>query len=61
MKRREKASDFLKRHGKDYSDANQLNVYEVEDFSQDISIPPDRRNFYQISLEIRCEGLIPML
>lgn len=58
MKSNETAGAFLKRHGKNDADAGQFNVYKVEDFSENISLPANRRDFYKISLVIHCEGIL---
>jgi AraC-like DNA-binding protein len=59
MQSRETAGHFLERHGKEYSDAGQFNVYKIEDeFDECISLPPNRRDFYKISLVVECEGVL---
>ena len=58
MKQIETAADFLKCHGKDHSDAGRFNVYKIDEFSERISLPPNRRDFYKISLVVQCEGTL---
>lgn len=58
MKRHESAGDFLVRHGKPYSDAGQFNVYKADEFCRPVTLPPNRRDFYKISLMVHCEGIL---
>lgn len=58
MKTNETAGDFLERNGKDYYEAGQFNVYKVDEFYKGISLPPNRRDFYKISLVIKSEGIL---
>ena len=48
----------MKRNGKDFFDAGQFKVYKVDDFHDGISLPPNRRDFYKISLVVQCEGIL---
>jgi AraC family transcriptional activator of pobA len=59
MKTKESISEFHALHGKDYSQAGQFNVYKREEFACDsTSLPPNRRDFYKISLILKGEGII---
>jgi AraC family transcriptional regulator, transcriptional activator of pobA len=59
MKTKKIISDFYKLHGQDYSKAAQFNVYRREEFACDsTSLPPNRRDFYKISLIVKGEGSI---
>jgi AraC family transcriptional activator of pobA len=58
MQSKESAGDFHERHGKERSSAGQFNVYRVGEFSPEISFPPNRRDFYKISLVVKGEGII---
>lgn len=57
MKLRETAGDFHQRHGKNYADAGQFNVYRVEEFHNTITLPENRRDFYKICLLTGGEGI----
>ena len=59
MKTKETVTDFYTLHGQDYSKAGQFNVYRREEFACDsTSLPPNRRDFYKISLILNGEGII---
>lgn len=58
MQSKETIEDFYHRHGKDYSDAGQFNVYRIEDFNRAISSPHNRRDFYKITLTTKAEGVL---
>src|SRR5882757_8367338 len=58
MQSKESAGDFHERHGKERSSAGQFNVYRVNEFSPEISFPPNRRDFYKISLVVKGEGIL---
>jgi AraC family transcriptional activator of pobA len=58
MKPNETAGNFHKRHGREYADAGQFNVYKVEEFAHEITLPPNRRDFYKISLITKGEGVL---
>lgn len=58
MRKTETAGDYLERHGKEYSDAGQFNVYKVDEHYKGVSSPPGRRDFYKISLVLGTEGVI---
>jgi AraC family transcriptional activator of pobA len=58
MKSKETASDFHQRHGKDYSNTRQFNVYRIEEYCNSISLPHNRRDFYKICLVIKGEGIL---
>jgi len=58
MKSRETVSDFYILHGQDYSKAGQFNIYRREEFACDsTSLPPNRRDFYKISLLLDGQGI----
>src|SRR5258708_721893 len=58
MKAKESIGDFYHRHGKDYSDAGQFNVYRIEDFNRAGSFPHTRKDFYKITLATKAEGVL---
>jgi AraC-like DNA-binding protein len=58
MQSKETIADFYDRHGKDYSDAGQLNVYRIEDFNRANSFPHNRRDFYKITLTTNADGVL---
>ncbi|MEN7547600.1 AraC family transcriptional regulator [Rapidithrix thailandica] len=59
MKNTETIKDFYQRHGQDYSHAGQFNIYRREEFAcHDTSLPPNRRDFYKISLVTKGEGIL---
>jgi AraC family transcriptional regulator, transcriptional activator of pobA len=59
MKSKETIVEFFTHHGQDYSKTGQFNVYRREEFACDsTSLPPNRRDFYKISLILDGEGII---
>jgi AraC family transcriptional activator of pobA len=58
MQSKETIADFYHRHGKDYSEAGQFNVYRIEDFNRAASFPHNRRDFYKITLTTKAEGIL---
>src|SRR5207248_1870519 len=56
---KETITEFHTRHGQDYPKTGQFNVYRREEFACDsTSLPPNRRDFYKISLILKGEGII---
>ncbi|WP_428232607.1 AraC family transcriptional regulator [Flavobacterium sp.] len=59
MNKKENVAEFHTRHGQEYPKAGQFNVYRREEFACDsTSLPPNRRDFYKISLILNGEGII---
>ncbi|MGY3212019.1 AraC family transcriptional regulator [Mucilaginibacter sp. HD30] len=59
MKTADDVADFYELHGQDKMNAGQFNVYRREDFACDsTSLPPNRRDFYKISLIVNGEGIV---
>jgi len=59
MNKRENISDFHSRHGWEYPKNGQFNVYNREEFSCDsTSLPPNRRDFYKISMITKGTGIL---
>ena len=58
MKSKESIADFYDRHGQDYSDAGQFNVYRIEDFNRATSFPHNRKDFYKITLTTSAQGVL---
>lgn len=59
MRQKESIAEFYSRHGQEYPKAGQFNVYRREEFACDsTSLPPNRRDFYKISLILDGEGII---
>lgn len=58
MQLKETINEFHERHGKDYSNSGQFNVYRVEDFQELINLPHYRRDFYKITLTTKAEGVL---
>lgn len=56
MKSKESIADLYDRHGQDYSDAGQFNVYRIEDFNRATSFPHNRKDFYKITLTTSAQG-----
>lgn len=61
MNKKENIKDFHVRHGREFPKARQFNVYNRAEFSCDsTSLPPNRRDFYKISVgysTIRIESI----
>lgn len=61
MNRKESVAEFYSRHGQQYSQAGQFNIYRREEFACDAtSLPTNRRDFYKISLVLEGEGIISL-
>jgi AraC-like DNA-binding protein len=58
MKSKESIADFYERHGQDYSDAGQFNVFRIEDFNRAASFPYNRKDFYKITLVTSANGVL---
>jgi len=59
MKTPENLSDFYDLHGQDKINMGQFNVYRREEFACDSTLlPPNKRDFYKISLIINGEGIV---
>lgn len=59
MNKKESIEKFYANHGQGNRDAGQFNVYRREEFACDsTSLPPNRRDFYKISLILDGEGII---
>lgn len=59
MKRKETIKEFYTHHGQEYPKTGKFNVYRREEFACDsTSLPPNRRDFYKISLILDGEGII---
>ncbi len=59
MKRKETIAEFYTRHRQEYPKAGQFNVYQREEFPCDsTSLPPNRRDFYKISMVTKGTGII---
>lgn len=59
MKRKETVREFYVNHGQEYATARQFNVYRREEFACDsTSLPPNRRDFYKISLITQGSGIL---
>ncbi|TCV19549.1 AraC-like DNA-binding protein [Sphingobacterium alimentarium] len=59
MKRKETIKEFYINHGQEYPRARQFNIYRREEFACDnTSLPPNRRDFYKISLITKGTGII---
>lgn len=58
MKAKESIADFYDRHGQDYADAGQINVYRIEDFNRAASFPHSRKDFYKITLTTSANGVL---
>ncbi|WP_099372156.1 AraC family transcriptional regulator [Sphingobacterium sp. 1.A.5] len=59
MKRKETIKDFYANHGKEYPKAGQFNIYRREEFACDsTSLPPNRRDFYKISMTTKGTGIL---
>lgn len=59
MKHKETIREFYTHHGQEYPRAGQFNVYRREEFACDsTSLPPNRRDFYKISLVTKGTGIV---
>lgn len=59
MKRKETIKEFYTNHGQEYPKTGQFNIYRREEFACDsTSLPPNRRDFYKISLITKGTGII---
>ncbi len=59
MKKTESITEFYTRHGHDYQKSGQFNVYNREEFICDsTSLPPNRRDFYKISMIVKGSGVL---
>lgn len=59
MKRKETIKEFYANHGKEYSMVGQFNIYRREEFACDsTSLPPNRRDFYKISMITKGRGVL---
>ena len=59
MKHKETIREFYTHHGQEYPRAGQFNVYRREEFACDsTSLPPNRRDFYKISMITKGTGII---
>jgi mannose-6-phosphate isomerase-like protein (cupin superfamily) len=59
MKAKERLSEFYTRHQQDFTATGQFNVYRREEFACDAtSLPPNRRDFYKVSLILEGEGVV---
>jgi AraC family transcriptional regulator, transcriptional activator of pobA len=59
MRTKETINEFYKRHLQGDRNTGQFNVYRREEFACDsTSLPPNRRDFYKISLIVEGEGLM---
>ncbi|HTI09039.1 MAG TPA: helix-turn-helix transcriptional regulator [Puia sp.] len=58
MEVRETAKEFYQRHGQGHSEAAPFNVFKIEEYSPEISIPFNRRDFYKITLVIEGQGTL---
>ena len=59
MKRKETIREFYTNHGQEYPKKGQFNIYRREEFACDsTSLPPNRRDFYKISLITKGTGII---
>lgn len=59
MKQKETIREFYTNHGQEYPKTGQFNVYRREEFACDnTSLPPNRRDFYKISLVTKGTGIM---
>lgn len=59
MKRKETIKEFYSNHGQEYPKAGQFNIYRREEFACDsTSLPPNRRDFYKISMITKGTGIL---
>ncbi|KKO89245.1 transcriptional regulator [Sphingobacterium sp. Ag1] len=59
MNNKENIADFYRRHDQEYSKFGQFNVYRREEFACDsTALPPNRRDFYKISIITKGTGVI---
>lgn len=59
MKKKETLKDFYINHGQEYPKKGQFNIYRREEFACDsTSLPPNRRDFYKISMITKGTGVL---
>lgn len=59
MKRKETIKEFHTNHGQEYSKTGQFNIYRREEFACDSTLlPPNRRDFYKISMTTKGTGIL---
>lgn len=59
MKRKETIKEFYTNHGQEYPTTGQFNIYRREEFACDsTSLPPNRRDFYKISIATKGTGIL---
>ncbi len=59
MRRKETIKEFYNNHGQEYPKTGQFNIYRREEFACDsTSLPPNRRDFYKISLITKGTGIL---
>lgn len=59
MNKKESIAEFHTRHGREYPRTGQFNVYNRGEFSCDsTSLPPNRRDFYKISMITEGTGIL---
>lgn len=59
MKKKETIEEFYINHGQDYQKSGQFNIYRREEFACDsTSLPPNRRDFYKISMTTKGTGIL---
>ncbi|UIR57888.1 AraC family transcriptional regulator [Sphingobacterium sp. SRCM116780] len=59
MNNKESVVTFYNRHGQKHPESSQFNIYRREEFvCGSTSLPPNRRDFYKISLVLEGEGII---
>lgn len=59
MSKKESIAEFYTRHGQEYPKAGQFNIYRREEFACDsTSLPPNRRDFYKISMTTKGTGVL---
>jgi len=59
MNKKENIRDFHIRHGREFPESGQFNVYNRAEFSCDsTSLPPNRRDFYKISMITKGTGIL---
>ncbi|ROI06718.1 AraC family transcriptional regulator [Chryseobacterium sp. G0240] len=59
MSKKESIAEFYSRHGQEYTKAGQFNIYRREEFACDsTALPPNRRDFYKISMITKGTGIL---
>ncbi|MFT3904116.1 MAG: hypothetical protein QM727_13150 [Niabella sp.] len=59
MTRKETIKEFYANHGQEYPKAGQFNIYRRGEFACDsTSLPPNRRDFYKITMITGGTGII---